>query len=168
MMNAKAIYGLTLALQTEDMLNKVTLQQSTDSDWPTGKFPGIWKEICEEENPKDEMAEMDTEDELREIRLGKERNPKEILRDMSAIEAKCKLKIGKEKKAGFLLRIGRDEYATSMARTGNNVRRRESREATAKELAEEMYRERQIRGGKPSKLQDDEPNQKVETVLTNQ
>ena len=62
--NAKAIYGLILALQTEDMLNKVTLQQSTDSDWPTGKFPDIWKEICEEENPKDEMAEMDIKDDI--------------------------------------------------------------------------------------------------------
>ena len=42
------------------------------------------------------MAEMDTEDELREIRLGKERNPKEIRHDMSVIEAKYKLKIGKK------------------------------------------------------------------------
>ena len=60
-MNVKAIYGLILALQTEDMLNKVTLQQSAGSDWPTGKFSDIWKEICEEENPKDEKAEMDIE-----------------------------------------------------------------------------------------------------------
>jgi len=97
-MNAKATYGLILALQTEDMLNKVTLQQSADPNWPTGKFPEIWKEICDEENPKDEMAEMDMEDELREIRLGKERNPKEILRDMGSIEAKYKLKISEEKK----------------------------------------------------------------------
>ena len=84
--NAKAIYGLILARQTEGMLNKVTLQQSAGSDWPTGKFPQIWKEICAEENPKDEMAEMDMEDKLREIRLGKERNPKVTLRDMAAIE----------------------------------------------------------------------------------
>ena len=62
-MNAKAIYGLIFALQTEDMLNKATLQQSADSDWPTEKFPDIWKEICKEENPKDEMTEMDMEDE---------------------------------------------------------------------------------------------------------
>ena len=99
--NTKAIYGLILALQTKDMLNKATLQHSTDFDWPTGKFPDIWKKNCEEENPKDEMAEMDMEDELREIRLGKERNPKEILRDMAAIEAKYKLEIGKEKKTAF-------------------------------------------------------------------
>ena len=39
--NAKATYGLILALQTEDMLNKVTLQQSADPNWPTGKFPEI-------------------------------------------------------------------------------------------------------------------------------
>ena len=97
------------------------------------------------------MTEMDMEGELREIRLGKEKNPKEILRDMSAIEAKYKLKIGEEKKAGFVLRIGQDEYATSMATAGNNVRKREYREATAKELVEEMYREWRIRGGKPSK-----------------
>ena len=84
-MNANAIYGLILALQTEGMLNKVTLQQSAGSDWPTGKFPQIWKEICAEENPKDEMAEMEMEDNLREIRLGKERKPKETLRDMVAI-----------------------------------------------------------------------------------
>ena len=44
------------------------------------------------------MAEMDMEDELREIRLGKERNPKEILRDMGAIEAKYKLKLAKRRK----------------------------------------------------------------------
>ena len=30
--NAKVIYGLILALQTKDMLNKVTMQQSADSD----------------------------------------------------------------------------------------------------------------------------------------
>ena len=63
-MNAKAIYGLILALQTEYMLIKATLQQSADSDWPTGKFSDIWKEICEEKNPKDEMAEMDIERKL--------------------------------------------------------------------------------------------------------
>ena len=132
---------MILVLQTEVMLNKVTLQQSADSDWPTGKLPDIWIEMCEEENPKDEMAEMDMEDKLREIRLVKERNPKEVLRDMGAKEAKYKLKIGEEKKAAFVLRIGRNEYATSMATTGNNVRKREYREATAKELVEEMYRE---------------------------
>ena len=55
-----------------------------------------------------------------------------------------------------------------MATTGNNVRKREYREATAKELVEEMYREWQIRGGKPSKLLDAEPNQKVKTVLSSQ
>ena len=43
---------------------------------------------------------------------------------MGAIEAKYKLKIGEEKKAGFVLRIGRDEYATSIATIGNNVRKR--------------------------------------------
>ena len=84
-MNAKAIHGLILALQTEDMLNKVTLKKNADLDWPTGKFPNIWKDICEEENPRDEMAEMIMEEELREIRVGKKRNPKEILRDMGAI-----------------------------------------------------------------------------------
>ena len=31
--NSTAVYGLILALQTDDMLNKVTLQQSIDSDW---------------------------------------------------------------------------------------------------------------------------------------
>ena len=86
--------------------------------------------------------------------MGKERNPKEILRDMGAIEAKYKLKIGEEKRAAFVLRTGRNEYATSMAATGNNVRKRESREVTAKDLVEEMYREWQIKGGKPSKLRD--------------
>ena len=86
------------------------------------------------------MAEMDMESELREIRLGKERNPKEILRDMAAIEAKYKLKIGEKKKVALVLRMGRNEYATSMATTGNNVRKRESCEATTKELVEEMHR----------------------------
>ena len=69
------------------MLNKVTLQQTADPDLMKGKFPAILKEICKEKNPKDEMAEIDMEDELREISLGKERNPKEILRNMAAIEA---------------------------------------------------------------------------------
>ena len=59
--NAKTIYGLILALQTEDMLNKVTLQQSEDLDWPTGKLLNIWKEIYEEDNSKDKMAEMTLE-----------------------------------------------------------------------------------------------------------
>ena len=139
--NSAAVYGLILALQTDDMLNKVTLQQSLDSDWTIGKFPSIWKEICDEENPKDEMAEMDMEDELREIKLGKNSNPKEILRDMASIEAKFKLTIPETKKAAFVLRIGKNEYKTSMATTGNNIRRRADREATAKELIEEMYRE---------------------------
>ena len=84
---------------------------------------------------------MDMEDELREIRLGKERNPKKILRHIGAIEAKHRLKIGKEKKAAFVLRIGRQKYASSMVTTGNSVRKGKTREATAKELAEEIYRE---------------------------
>ena len=57
-MNAKAICGLIVILQKEDMLNKFTLQQNPDLDWPTGKLLNIWKEIYKEENPKDKMAEM--------------------------------------------------------------------------------------------------------------
>ena len=34
-------------------------------------------------------------------------------------------------------------------------------------VLEEMYREWRIRGGKPSKSRDDEPNRKVKTVLSN-
>ena len=75
------------------------------------------------------------------------------------MEAKYKLKIGEEKKAPFVLRTGQNEYATGMATTGNNVRKRDSREATAKELIEEMKREWQIKGGKPSRSRDEEFNQ---------
>lgn len=60
----RVIYGLILALQTPDMLNKVTLKQSADPDWPTGKFPLLWKDIYSEENLKHETAEMDTEYDL--------------------------------------------------------------------------------------------------------
>ena len=52
-----------------------------------------------------------------------------------------KYKLKYTKKATFVLRIGEDEYATSMDTAGNNVRKRESRKAIAKELVEEMYRE---------------------------
>ena len=150
------------------MLNKVTLQQSADPDWTTGKCIAIWKQICKEENPEDEMAEMDMEDELQEIRLGKDRNPREILRDMAAIETKYKLTINASKKAAFVLRIGRNKYKTSMATTENNARNRNSRKATAKELVEEMYREWQIGGGKPSKLCNNDSTRKVEMVLASQ
>ena len=77
-----------------------------------------------------------------------------------------KLTIGNTKKAAFILQIGRDEYKTSMATTGNNTRTAHSQEATAKELVEEMYREWQIKGGKPSKLRNNDSNCRVETMLT--
>ena len=81
------------------------MQQSAGLDWPTGKLLNIWKEIYEEENSKDKMAEMDMGDELREIRLGRDRNTKEILQDMGviyardigAIDTTYKLKINEEK-----------------------------------------------------------------------
>ena len=44
--NATVVYGLILTLQTLDMLNKVTLQQSADPDWTTYTFPLILKDIC--------------------------------------------------------------------------------------------------------------------------
>ena len=40
-MNAKAICGLIVILEKEDMLNKVMLQQNPDLDWPTGKLLNI-------------------------------------------------------------------------------------------------------------------------------
>ena len=72
-----------------------------------GQFLEIRQEICKEENPKDEMAAMGTEDKLREIRKGKHRNPREVICDMAAIEAKFKLKIGKEKKSVLFLEYDR-------------------------------------------------------------
>ena len=43
------------------------------------------------------------------------------------------------KKAAYILRIGRNKYKTSMATTGNNIRKAESQEATAAKLVAEMY-----------------------------
>ena len=47
-----------------------------------------------------------------------------------------------------------------MATIGNNARKRESQEATAKELVEEVYREWQIRGGNPRNREMTNPTEK--------
>ena len=48
-----------------------------------------------------------------------------------------------------------------MDTTGKNVRKRESREAAAKELVEEMYREWRIRGEKPRNCEMMNPTEKL-------
>ena len=39
--NAKAMYGLMLAMITPSMMHNIILEQKVDADWPTGKFNNV-------------------------------------------------------------------------------------------------------------------------------
>ena len=107
------------------------------------------------------MAEMDMNNELQEIRFGRNRHLKQILRGIATIETKCKIYITDTKIAVHVLRIGRNEYKTSMAVTSNNIRKNDSCRATTVELVKEIHQEWQIRGAKNSKKYDDDSDQRV-------
>ena len=72
------------AFSSISLLNKVNLERKVDKNFPSGKAWKLWKEIKDEYNPDNSIAEAGLELPLSKLKLTKKKNPKKI------IELSCK------------------------------------------------------------------------------
>ena len=60
---------------TINLINKVNLQKKADKQIPSGKGWKLWKELQEEYNPDDSIAEAELELALSKLRLNNKKIP---------------------------------------------------------------------------------------------
>ena len=73
------------------MINAIKLTKT--DEWPSGKAWLVFKELESRFAPDDDIAEMETEEELLKLRIKKNESPKDIDDSIAAISIKygCKL-----------------------------------------------------------------------------
>ena len=118
-------------MDSEKMLNTISLEKKRDVDRPTGMFPVIYDKIKTRFAPDDDVAETDMEDDLRKIKCAKQRDFKKILNDIAAVEVQYGCDFSDSKKAACVVRAGRANYAAIIAVTGTPVRVQHNRAAMA-------------------------------------
>lgn len=167
--NRNAMNKLVSALGTVELMNMVMLEKKRDSDWPSGKFPPVYKEIKDLFAPDDDIAEMERDEELSKIGLEKKKDPKKLLEEIAAIEVRYGCALSQAKKAAVIIRAGKRDYAAVMTVTGTAIGTAKSRAATANELTAEMHKQWRIMGntsGAGKKGDDDDDDSGHETALT--
>ena len=92
-MNTKGVHALIMVLETPEMMNKIMLEQQSDTKWPNWKFSKMMAAILADELPDNAVAEMKMEDDLRKLKLPKDKDPKELHTDMAAVEVQYKCKM---------------------------------------------------------------------------
>ena len=82
--NNVAIAQLTLAFESEGLLNKVYACQ--DDNWPEGMAWKVIESLLEEYQPKDRISKVEMRRRLNKVKMGKKDNPKVLFEQLAAIE----------------------------------------------------------------------------------
>jgi hypothetical protein len=117
-LNAKGVHSLIQALETPEQMNKIMLEQISDTKWPGGKFSNMWDAILEDEQPDDVTSAMTMEEYLRKLRLPKTKDPKSLRDAIAAIEVQCSTPLTEVRRKAVVLRAGAADYASIMASLG--------------------------------------------------
>ena len=92
-MNAKGVNVLIMALETPKIMDKIMLEQQSDTKWPNEKFSKMWGAILADELLDNDVAEIEMEDNLRKLKFPKDKDPKELHADMVSTEVQYKCKM---------------------------------------------------------------------------
>ncbi len=89
-MNKKMMGQFIQAFLIINLLNKVNLQKKADKQFPIEKGWKLWKEMQEEYNPDDFIAETELELVMRKLQLSNKKNLQKLIKEI----ASCKVKYG--------------------------------------------------------------------------
>ena len=113
-MNDRAMQALILASKNDIMMNHVKKGMKIDPNWPGGKAWQVYKELCVEYQPDDDVADADLEEELMKIKFKSNENPKTIKEKMASLEVKYNLTILESKKRALVVRLTKSKYTQSL------------------------------------------------------
>ena len=89
---------MTMAMKMLEMPNMIMLEKKRDAGWTTGKHNVVYEKIKARFAPNDEVAEMDTDDNMRKIKLPQPWDPKKLLDNITAVEVQYGWVLSKPKK----------------------------------------------------------------------
>ena len=156
-MNAKVVNMIVLGQKSTTMINMI---ESTKTDeWPTGLAHEIWAEFKARFAPNDDIAEMDMEEDLAKIRIGAKEDPWNVNDKIGAVQVKYGCTINEKRKAAIIIRAGKMHYASVLTSTSQLVRQLHSRQATSRELMNEMRAQWRIESKTNGNNEDDVPTE---------
>ncbi len=146
-LNKKAMGQFIQAFSSISLLNNVNLERRADKNFPSGKAWKLWKEMKDEYNPDNSIAETKLELVLSKLKLTKKKNPRKITEEIASCEVKFGIPVSDSKKIAQLICLGGSEYGTIILVT-QMCKRTEGKVCTSKNLVDEMWKQWRIKGGK--------------------
>ena len=141
----------------------MNLERKADKNFPSGKAWKLWKEMKEEYNPDDSIAEAELELALSKLKLTKKKNPRRIIEEIASCEVKFGIPVSDSKKVAQLIPLGGSEYGTIIS-VAQMCKRSKGKPCTSKHLVDEMWKQWRIKGGKE---EGEENSEEEETSLAN-
>ena len=100
------------AFSTINLLNKVNLQKKAEKQFQSGKGWKLWKEMQDDFNPDDSIAEAELELALSKLQLNNKKNTQKLIEKIASCEVKYGIPISNSKKMAQLICLGGKEYGT--------------------------------------------------------
>jgi len=146
-LNKKVMGQFTQAFSTINLLNKVNLQKKADKKYPSGKGWKLWKEMQDEYNPDDSIAEAELELAMSKLKLNNKKNPRKIIEEIASCEVKHGIPVSDSKKVTQLIHLGSKEYGT-VTTVVQMCKKTEGVTCTSKHIVDKMWKLWQVKGGK--------------------
>ncbi len=139
-LNKKAMGQFIQAFSSISLLNKVNLERRADKNFPSGKAWKMWKEMKDEYNPDDYIAEAELKLAMSKLKLTKKKNPRKIIEEIASCKVEFGIPVSDSKKIAQLIRLGGSEYGTIVSVT-QMCKRTEGKVCTSKNLVDEMWKQ---------------------------
>ena len=159
--NTKVMQALVMGMKEKQMLNAIELSKT--DEWPSGKAWRVFEQLDEDFWPDTELAGIEMNDELQELRLKKTDDPRDLVHAIAAIEVRFKKKLSEDKRKETVLRSTREHYAEITTSLCMNMELIKNRAPTSKEYLEHVRKNWKAKGNKSGKIDGTKPS---ETALS--
>ena len=85
-LNTLGLGALALVMETPQMINMIALECNPNMDFPSRKFPTLWKKIKKRFGTDDNVVIMDMDQDLCKIKLNEQEDPKTLLDDIAVVK----------------------------------------------------------------------------------
>ena len=161
-MNSVAVHYLTLSFEQGEHLNFV--EDARTADWPSGLACKIWKNIENEFQPSNVLAETEMSKKLMGLTLAKREDPRKLGKRTAIIQSGFKIKVEEKEKISAIVNSGGIRYADAIGQVQRFCEMK-SKPVTARKLIKAMHENFRLRGGE-SCLAREEENARAETILS--
>jgi hypothetical protein len=165
-LNKKVMGQFIQVFSTINLTNKMNLQKRADKQLPSGKVWKLWRELQEEYNPDDSIAEAELELALSKLRLNDKKNPQKLIKEIALCKVKYGIPLSNSKKVAQLIRLGGKQYGTvitviQMCKKAKGVT------CTSKHIVDKMWKQWQVKGGKECGMENYDNEEETSLVKAN-